>query len=177
VGWQPRQRLRGAPFTRPGTPSAVDSLEAEPAGARKLDEPVLADAIRTIGFECTRWGACCKAAEGCGDDEEADGGGEPHTAAVFPEEFRRVRETADSDWRDVARPTPDGLAHGPAGAEGEAFEWASGPTTVATVDVRAKPTDWVRSGPRRPAARLSDRSLQCGPPRQRGGKRPDGTPC
>ncbi|WP_435063164.1 YkgJ family cysteine cluster protein [Halobaculum sp. EA56] len=109
----------------------MQSLEAELARARDLDVGELADAIETVGFECTRCGACCKS--------EAD---DPHTATVFPDEVRRLRgadggETdgadgagggddapAERDWRDVARPMPYGLTAGDDGAEGETFEWA-----------------------------------------------------
>ncbi|QLG63261.1 YkgJ family cysteine cluster protein [Halorarum salinum] len=111
----------------------MHSLETELARARELDEAELADAVETIGFECTRCGACCKA--------EAD---DPHTATVFPDEVRELqgggdtRESgdvpgdggversseADYDWRDVARPMPYGLTDGPDGPEGETFEWA-----------------------------------------------------
>jgi Fe-S-cluster containining protein len=120
----------------------VQSLEADLAAARDLDTADLADAIETIGFECTRCGACCKA-ETCGDGAEAEGDGdgeaaagngepEPHTATVFPDEVRDLQAaTAASDefdreydWRDVARPMPYGLHEGPEGEEGETFEWA-----------------------------------------------------
>jgi hypothetical protein len=130
------------------------SLEAELARARALDTAELADAIESIGFECTRCGACCKGYESCGDDagdtDDADDAGdagerEPHTATVFPDEVRRLRgaladgegfddgddgddgevETdREYDWRDVARPMPYGLSEGPEGPEGETFEWA-----------------------------------------------------
>jgi Fe-S-cluster containining protein len=89
------------------------SFEDELARARDLDIAALADAIEEIGFECTRCGACCKAAE---DDE--------HTATVFPDEVRRLQETDEYDWRDVARPMPYGLSEGEDGPEGETFEWA-----------------------------------------------------
>ena len=103
---------------------ADQSLEAELERARALDVPELADAIETIGFECTRCGACCR---GHGEDE--------HTATVFPDEVRELqRATAESpafeheyDWRDVARPMPYGLREGPDGEpEGETLEWALG---------------------------------------------------
>ena len=98
------------------------SLESELERARELDVPELADAIETIGFECTRCGACCR---GHGEDE--------HTATVFPDEIRELqRATAERsefereyDWRDVARPMPYGLREGPGGEpEGETLEWA-----------------------------------------------------
>ena len=91
----------------------MDSLETELDGARALDVDALADAIESIGFECTRCGACCKA--------EAD---DPHTATVFPDEVRDLQAATDYDWRDVARPMPYGLTEGEAGPEGETFEWA-----------------------------------------------------
>ncbi|MFC7225873.1 YkgJ family cysteine cluster protein [Salinirubellus salinus] len=97
------------------------SLEADLERARDLSVDDLADAVETIGFECTRCGACCKS--------EAE---DPHTATVFPDEVRALQAaTADSpafdhayDWRDVARPMPYGLHDGPDGPEGETFEWA-----------------------------------------------------
>jgi hypothetical protein len=106
----------------------VQSLEAELENARALDTDDLADAIETIGFECTRCGACCKA--------EAD---DPHTATVFPDEVRDLRDATEYDWRDVARPMPYGLDGAEtddadetgnadetddAGPSGETFEWA-----------------------------------------------------
>jgi len=99
----------------------VESLETELELARELDVAELADAIETIGFECTRCGACCK---GHGEDE--------HTATVFPDEVRELqRATAGSpdfddeyDWRDVARPMPYGLREVDGGPAGETLEWA-----------------------------------------------------
>ena len=93
------------------------SLEAELERARDLSVGDLADAIESIGFECTRCGACCKAVEG--DDED-------HTATVFPGEVRDLQEAGDYDWRDVARPMPYGLTEGADGPAGETFEWALG---------------------------------------------------
>ena len=105
----------------------MESLEAELERARDLDPAELADAIETIGFECTRCGACCKA-ESCGEEApERDGEAEtaePHTATVFPDEIRRLQDADDYDFRDVARPMPYGLTDGPDGPEGETFEWA-----------------------------------------------------
>ncbi|QSG03795.1 YkgJ family cysteine cluster protein [Natranaeroarchaeum sulfidigenes] len=92
----------------------MESLEAELERARMLDVDGLADAIETIGFECTRCGACCKA------DEE-----DPHTATVFPDEVRELQDD-EYDWRDVARPMPYGIEEGEDGPEGETFEWALG---------------------------------------------------
>ena len=103
-------------------------LETELARARELQISELADAIESIGFECTRCGACCKG------HETDDGESEPHTATVFPDEVRRLQTAAgetdeasddtDYDWRDVARPMPYGITEGANGPEGETFEWA-----------------------------------------------------
>lgn len=93
------------------------SFEDELARARDLDTGELADAIEAIGFECTRCGACCKAAEGADGTEE-------HTATVFPDEVRELQAAGEYDWRDVARPMPYGLSEGEDGVEGETFEWA-----------------------------------------------------
>jgi hypothetical protein len=108
----------------------VQSLEAELERARDLDTDDLADAIESIGFECTRCGACCKSAEPCSADSraaeprdaEAD---DPHTATVFPDEVRQLEDATDYDWRDVARPMPYGLdADDQGDVTGETFEWA-----------------------------------------------------
>lgn len=88
----------------------MESLETELERARDLDVAVLADAIESIGFECTRCGACCKS--------EAE---DPHTATVFPDEVRELQGNEEYDWRDVARPMPYGLD---ADGTGETFEWA-----------------------------------------------------
>ncbi len=121
----------------------VESLETELERARALSVEDLADAIESIGFECTRCGACCKGYEPAEDAEEADSGdgdgsdeSEPHTATVFPDEVREIRdglnENGDDaagdgeayDWRDAARPMPYGLSEGENGPTGETFEWA-----------------------------------------------------
>ena len=94
----------------------MESLEAELARAREIEVSTVADAIETIGFECTRCGACCTG-EG-GED------GDEHTATVFPDEIRELQASTDYDFRDVARPTPFGLREGEDGLEGETFEWA-----------------------------------------------------
>ena len=109
----------------------VESLETELERARALSVADLADAIESIGFECTRCGACCKGYEPDDADSEADER-EPHTATVFPEEVRELRDGVNEggdpdreyDWRDVARPMPYGLTEGEDGPEGETFEWA-----------------------------------------------------
>ncbi|EMA61891.1 YkgJ family cysteine cluster protein [Halorubrum lipolyticum] len=121
----------------------MESLEAELERARDLDADGLADAIESIGFECTRCGGCCTgyapdepggapAGEGADDDESGDPADrEPHTATVFPDEVREVAAAAEArfgesyDWRDAARPMPFGLSAGDDGEPaGETFEWA-----------------------------------------------------
>ena len=93
----------------------MNSLEDELESARDLAVDDLASAIEEIGFECTRCGACCR---GHGEEE--------HTATVFPDEARELRDTKERyDWRDVARPMPYGLVETEEGSlEGETFEWA-----------------------------------------------------
>ena len=97
----------------------MQSLEDELDTARQLAVADLADAIESIGFECTRCGACCTA-------DSAD----DHTATVFPDEVRGLQQAAatddsERDWRDVARPMPYGLSETDDGdLEGETFEWA-----------------------------------------------------
>lgn len=95
----------------------METLEAELDRARNLDVGSLADAIDSIGFECTRCGGCCTG-------ETREGGDEPHTATVFPDEIRELQAWTERDWRDVARPMPYGLREGEDGPEGETFEWA-----------------------------------------------------
>ncbi|SMO75862.1 YkgJ family cysteine cluster protein [Halorubrum cibi] len=111
----------------------MEPLEAELDRARDLAVDDLADAIESIGFECTRCGGCCTgyapdepggapAGEGAGeadgegvagDDRAGDDGchgdragddREPHTATVFPDEVREVADAADD-------------------ALGEAYDW------------------------------------------------------
>ena len=96
----------------------MESLESELERARTLDTDALADAVESIGFECTRCGACCTG------ETTADGGSEPHTATVFPDEVRTLQEATGDAWRDVARPMPYGLSEDDDGPEGETFEWA-----------------------------------------------------
>ena len=114
----------------------MNSLETDLERARDLDVAALADAVESIGFECTDCGACCRAADaGCGDGEDSGHSeheqeqaqtAEPHTATVFPDEVRKLQVTGghEYDWRDVARPVPYGLSDGPDGPTGETFEWA-----------------------------------------------------
>ena len=107
----------------------MNSLEADLERARELDVAAIADAVESIGFECTRCGGCCTA-------EESDAGREPHTATVFPDEVRRLQAIGDREWDAVARPMPYGIEDaGPSGGtrdssggtrdpSGETFEWA-----------------------------------------------------
>ncbi|MFC7166755.1 YkgJ family cysteine cluster protein [Halospeciosus flavus] len=101
----------------------MESLEVELERARALDVGELADAIESIGFECTRCGACCTADEKPGGDETGEDGAtkDPHTATVFPDEVRTLQEETGEPWRDVARPMPFGLDED---GSGETFEWA-----------------------------------------------------
>lgn len=89
-------------------------LEAELAVARELDVDVIADAIESIGFECTRCGKCCRGLDG-----------EDHTATVFPDEIRAIQRDGEPRWSAIARPMPFGLAAADDGTStGETFEWA-----------------------------------------------------
>lgn len=85
-----------------------DDLAAMHRGVMDLDRDDIADAIETIGFECTDCGACCRS------DDEGD-----HVATVFPDEVRTLA-AGDEDWRDVARPIPYGLDDG----TGLTIEWS-----------------------------------------------------
>lgn len=85
-----------------------DSIETRLERVRAIDVETLADAIESVGFECTRCGACCR-----GTPEE------PHVATITPDEARRLQGETDA-WRDVAKPVPFGVSNG----EGETFEWA-----------------------------------------------------
>ena len=115
----------------------MDSLETELDRARDLAVDDLADAIESIGFECTRCGACCKGYDPSDDqdddttDAETDASAadrEPHTATVFPDEIRDLQDGGDYDWRDMARPMPYGLEEESDDngdhPSGETFEWA-----------------------------------------------------
>ncbi|WEL21715.1 YkgJ family cysteine cluster protein [Halorhabdus sp. BNX81] len=90
------------------------TFEAERAAARDVDVADIADAIESIGFECTRCGHCCR---GLGEAE--------HTATVFPDEIREIQREGADNWRDVARPMPFGLSETDGEpTTGETFEWA-----------------------------------------------------
>ena len=80
------------------------SLESELDRARELDVGVLADAIESIGFECTRCGACCKAAgtdtgEPSGVDREARSASRDDERAKLSRTTRRASsgERSESD--------------------------------------------------------------------------------
>jgi len=119
----------------------MESLEAELEGAHDLDVAALADAIESIGFECTRCGACCTA--------EAD---DAHTATVFPDEVRGLKAATGRSWNDVARPMPYGLD---AEESGETFEWA------LQTDACGDCTFYVESGGRSACTVHDDRPLIC----------------
>ncbi len=111
-------------FAYPGPEIAVESLESELDRARSLCTDSLADAIESIGFECTRCGACCTASA-CDSQDQGEPdvtSSEPHTATVFPDEIRDIQSETGDDWRDVARPMPYGLSAD--GQTGQTFEWA-----------------------------------------------------
>ena len=95
----------------------MESLEAELAAAHELDVDALAEAIESIGFECTRCGGCCTGyapdepggapVDASRDDEavaeassaraaSTDDDREPHTATVFPDEVRELAAAAES---------------------------------------------------------------------------------
>lgn len=84
----------------------MESLEAERARAEELDIGALADAIESIGFECTHCGACCKGYEP--DDKAADsspqdgsvseiGTGDETDTDDHPEKTDRSEEASTTD--------------------------------------------------------------------------------
>lgn len=87
----------------------MDRLEAALDWAQAFDIEQIADRVEEIGFECTRCGKCCQGTET-----------EPHTAIVFPDEVRAIRDTTGKSWPEIARPMPFGVRDG----AGETFEWA-----------------------------------------------------
>ena len=134
----------------------MESLESELARAKELEVSELAAAIESIGFECTRCGACCRAddcedgGDGDGSDDgdvSDDGNGEtsadvdPHTATVFPDEVRRLQDRTDYDWRDVARPMPYGLDTDD--RTGDEAEVESGTGTGGDGDVTGSTFEWA----------------------------------
>ncbi len=89
--------------------SVNDDLVSMRAAIDELDRAEVADAIETIGFECTDCGACCR-----GDDADE------HVATVFPDEARQLMEE-DEQFRDVVQPMPFGLGHD---GTGVTIEWS-----------------------------------------------------
>lgn len=87
----------------------MDRLEAALDWAQTFDIEQIADRVQKIGFECTRCGKCCQGTET-----------ESHTAIVFPEEVRAIRDRTEKSWPEIARPMPFGITDG----VGETFEWA-----------------------------------------------------
>ena len=108
----------------------MESLESELAAARELEVDTLADAIESIGFECTRCGGCCTGyapdepggapADESGEEPDSEPGGEPtgssepasgdpetgddrepHTATVFPDEVRELVEATESTHEEA----------------------------------------------------------------------------
>jgi Fe-S-cluster containining protein len=71
--------------------------------ARSLDTESLADAVESVGFECTDCGECCTSGDG------------PLAVTVFPDERRRLAEAADATPDEVSEPSPFG--------DDETFEW------------------------------------------------------
>jgi len=79
------------------TVSDAPTLETELARARDLSVSELADAIESIGFECTRCGACCTGHESADSETR-----EPHTATVFPDEVRALQAAASGASDDTS---------------------------------------------------------------------------
>ncbi len=80
--------------------------------ASKIDEKLLADKIRAIGFKCLRCAQCCREEFG------------NNTVAVFPFEIRLICEKTGFKWKEIVNPTPsqdvdtEGNIH--------TFEWVLG---------------------------------------------------
>ncbi len=90
----------------------METLEAERAHAEELNIDALADAIESIGFECTRCGACCKGYE---PGDSADGESSEDTSAAgsgidpgktdsanHPERADRSKESSSAETTDSA---------------------------------------------------------------------------
>jgi Fe-S-cluster containining protein len=71
--------------------------------AHALDVESLADAVESVGFECTDCGECCTS------------GDEPLAVTVFPDERRRLAGAVGASPDDVTEPSPFG--------DEETFEW------------------------------------------------------
>ncbi|WP_424014421.1 YkgJ family cysteine cluster protein [Halorubrum xinjiangense] len=113
----------------------MKSLEAELAAARDLDVAELADAIESIGFECTRCGGCCTgyapdepggapAEEGSGRD---GGGGERDESAETDSGCHDGGTDDDADREPhTATVFPDEVRRVADAAEemsGESYDW------------------------------------------------------
>jgi Fe-S-cluster containining protein len=84
----------------------MDSLEAELAEARALDVDALAAAIESIGFECTRCGACCRA-ETCGSSDGTVGDAVGDGSAVADGTGTADSRDATADARDTGGTAAD----------------------------------------------------------------------
>ena len=83
----------------------VQSLEAELARAKSLSVKSLADAIESIGFECTRCGACCTAHHsGENNDEKTENAHEDETEPVHTQINNRSKTEAPA----ATAPTENG---------------------------------------------------------------------
>ena len=80
----------------------VQSLEAELARAKSLSVKSLADAIESIGFECTRCGACCTAHHsGENNDEKTENAHEDETEPAHTQ----INNTSKTEAPAVTAPT------------------------------------------------------------------------
>lgn len=83
----------------------VQSLEAELARAKSLSVKSLADAIESIGFECTRCGACCTAHHsGENNDEKTENAHEDETEPAHTQINNRSKTEAPA----ATAPTENG---------------------------------------------------------------------
>jgi Fe-S-cluster containining protein len=71
--------------------------------ALSLDVERIADAVESVGFECTDCGECCTSGDG------------PLAVTVFPDERRELADVAGATPEDVTEPSPFGGE--------ETFEW------------------------------------------------------
>jgi hypothetical protein len=142
----------------------VESLESELARARDLAVPDLADAIESIGFECTRCGACCTAHEG------PDGAVDEHVATVFPDEVRRLQGApADRPEPGSAADADGSTTAGDAGSATGNDAGSDGPDDDGDADAGRVERDWrdvvrptpfgLRAGPDGPEGETFEWSL------------------
>ncbi len=83
----------------------VQSLEAELARAKSLSVKSLADAIESIGFECTRCGACCTAHHsGENNDEKTENAHEDETEPAHTQ----INNTSKTEAPAATAPTENG---------------------------------------------------------------------